>query len=105
MTNAVPNPDYGSRNPLFPADSAGLVNSLTHADASISSPLPEPPITRHVRVPEKVTVKYLAEITGQPRYAVASLVNQLGVSLDRSIAFEDAAQILRRYGIAAERVI
>jgi hypothetical protein len=105
MPNAVPNPNYSNHNSLFPANATDLVSSIANAEASILPPAQEPPITRHVSVPEKVSVKYIAELTGQPRYAVTSLMNQLGVSQDRSIAFEDAAEILRRYGIAAERMM
>ena len=95
---APPNANYGNSNYLFPTD------TVAQAQASVSPPTPGPPITRHVTMPEKVSVKYMAELSRQPRYAIIALMIQLGISADRSVAFEDAAQILRRYGIAVERM-
>jgi hypothetical protein len=69
--------------------------------------VPEPPVTRHVKLPQKVAVRFLAETSGETLYSVAALMNQLRIciSVDRSVDFEDAAKILRRYGIAAEREV
>ena len=66
---------------------------------------PEPPIRRHIALPEKVSVKFLAEISGQTLNEVVTLMSQLRVlvSVNRSVDFDDAAKILRKYGIAAER--
>ncbi len=66
---------------------------------------PEPPINRHLTLPEKVAVKYLAEISGQKLHDVSALMEQLRicVSVNRSVDFDDAVKILRKYGIAAER--
>src|SRR5688572_27228736 len=68
-------------------------------------PTPEPPIKRHVKLPEKVAVTYLAEVSGQTLDTIAALMNELRiiVAIERSVDFADAARILRRYGIAAEK--
>jgi hypothetical protein len=68
--------------------------------------LPDPPITRRIRLPEIVSVRYLAEIlaetTRTPFWTMVSQVSgHVGVSVDRSISFRDAARVLRKYGIAA----
>ncbi len=97
--DAVPNPNHGNSNYLLPTEAA------VRTEAFVPLPASEPPITRHVSVPEKVTVKYMAELSGQPRYVITGIMNQLGVSADRSVPFEDAAEILRKFGIAAERMI
>lgn len=67
--------------------------------------LPDPPITRRIRLPEIVSVRYLGEILAEAtRTPFSTMISQLdlGVSLDRSISFQDAARVLRKYGIDAE---
>ena len=66
---------------------------------------PEPPIKGHVTLPEKVAVTYLAEVSGQTLETIAALMDELRiiVAIERSVDFADAARILRRYGIAAEK--
>ena len=67
---------------------------------------PDPPITREILLPEKVAVKYLAEASGQDLSTVVALMRErIFVRVDRSVDFEDAAKILRRYGIAANREV
>jgi hypothetical protein len=71
------------------------------------APTPDPPITRQVVLPEKVAVKYLAEASGQDLNIIVALMRELHiiVSVDRSVDFEDAVKILRRYGIAAKKAV
>jgi hypothetical protein len=70
--------------------------------------LPDPPITKRIRLPETVSVRYLAEVlalaTMTPFWTMVSHLNRhhLKVSLNRSISFQDAARVLRHYGIAAQ---
>jgi hypothetical protein len=66
---------------------------------------PEPPVMRHVVLPEKVAVKFLVEVTGQSLRDIVSALRDLRVfvSVDRSVDFEDADRLLRKYGIGAER--
>jgi len=70
-------------------------------------PTPEPPITRRVLLPGKVAVRYLAEESGQSLDAIASVMRELRIIIDvnRSVDFKDAANILRRYGIEAQRQV
>src|ERR1019366_2055161 len=58
---------------------------------------PDPPVTRCVSLPEKVSIAYLAEITGQDQSTVAGeLVRlRLFLGLYRSLDFEAAAKFLR----------
>jgi len=55
--------------------------------------------------PEKVAVRYLAEVSGQQLSTILALMNTLRiiVEVNRSVDFDDAAKILRRYGIGADR--
>jgi hypothetical protein len=68
-------------------------------------PPADPPIVKHVKLPETVTARYLAEITGQelPRMVEELKRLRLWLGFNRSIGFEAAAQLLRKHGIAAER--
>jgi hypothetical protein len=99
-----PNQDYNKRHYLLPGGCKDLADAIKLEQASLPA-APEPPITRRVSLPEKVSVRFLAETCGQSLYTIATVMWQLGiyVSVDRSVDFEDAARILRRYGIAAER--
>ena len=69
--------------------------------------VPEPPITRRVTLPEKVSVQFLAETSRQTIYTVAALMSELRVfvSVQRSVDFDDAAKILRKFGIEAIRAV
>ena len=71
-----------------------------------SVPPPEdPPVIGHVTLPEKVSIRYLAEITGQEFSTIVDDLVRLRCfpSLNRSLDFEDAARLLRKYRIAATR--
>jgi len=58
-------------------------------------------------LPGKVAVRYLAEESGHSLDAIASVMRELRIIIDvnRSVDFKDAANILRRYGIEAQRQV
>ena len=64
-----------------------------------------PPVTKRVTLPEKVSVRFLAEFSGQDLHTINRVLHELRIAVDvnRSVDFEDAQRILRRYGIWAER--
>jgi len=93
-----PNPDYSKRDSLLPAGCKDLSDAIKHEQDSAMRPAPDPPITRQISLPEKVSVKYLAEITGASVRTITTLV-----SIHRSVDFEVAARILRKFGIEAKR--
>ena len=68
-------------------------------------PRPDPPISKRVKLPETVTARYLAEITGQELPKIVEELKRLRLFLgyQRSLTFEAAAQLLRKYGIGADR--
>src|SRR3954468_10659870 len=67
---------------------------------------PIPPISRHVQLPSRVTVRELAEIAGrQPVQIIADLLKSatwVG-GFDRPLGFERAATLLLTYGIEAQK--
>jgi hypothetical protein len=71
----------------------------------VGPPPPDPPITKYVKLPETVTVRYLAELTGQELPRIVEELKRLRLFLDykRSLTFEAASQYLRKHGIATER--
>jgi hypothetical protein len=74
-------------------------------EKKVGPPPPDPPISKRVRLPETVTAIYLAEITGQELPKVVEELKRLRLFLgyERSLGFEAAARLLRKYGIGAER--
>ena len=82
-----------------------MVDAIKYERDSVSLSTTEPPIICRVALPEVVSVKYIAEISGQDLDSVVAVMSQLRIiiSVNRSISFDDAARILRRYGIAADR--
>src|SRR5437879_4978495 len=67
----------------------------------------EPAIVRYVSLPEKFSIEYLTEITGQAlRTTIGDLVRLRSfLGRYRSLDFEDAAKLLRKYGIGANREV
>lgn len=74
-------------------------------EEKVDPPRPDPPISKRVKLPETVTVRYLAEITGQEFPKIVQELKRLRLYLgyQRSLSFEAAAQLLRKYGIGADR--
>ena len=92
MSSTNPRDDEGKLWPYFWRDTS-------------QEPDAEPPITRHILLPEIVAVRYIAEVSGQDLRTIVDLMSELRiiVSVDRSVSFEDAAMMLRRYGIEATK--
>jgi hypothetical protein len=64
-------------------------------------PVSLPPITRRVALPDMVAVRYLAELLRLSTREVAAITGYFG---GRSVPFEQAQRILRKYGIWADRL-
>ncbi len=64
-----------------------------------------PRVTRHVRLPDKVAVRFLAEILGQDLDAMVGVLLAMGIIVggDRAVSFDHAQLVLRKYGIWAVR--
>jgi hypothetical protein len=58
-------------------------------------------------LPRKVAIRYVAEDSGQSLDAIASVLRELRIIIDvnPSVDFKDAAKILWRYEIEAERQV
>jgi hypothetical protein len=82
-----------------------LADLKEHTEASAAQVTPRPKLTRLVFLPEKVSVMYLAEVSGSSLYTMEILMKELHIFSEpfRSIDFADAAKILRTYGILAKR--
>ncbi|SRR6266487_6446371 len=97
-------PDPSNCDYVLPPECKGLIDALRCQQKEGPS-APYPPVTRHVRLPEKVSVLFLAEASGQDLHAIMEVMTELRiiVSVNRSVDFADAQKILRRYGIWAAR--
>ena len=98
-------PDNEQREGLLPDGSKDLAEAIQRKEAAILLASPYPRLTRATVLPEKVSVKYLAEISGASLYTITLLMQELGIvgEVSRSIDFVDAAKILKHYGILARR--
>ena len=99
------NPDNEKREGLLPDGCKDLADALKHKEPTCMPASPYPRLTRAIVLPEKVSVKYLAELSGASLYTITILMQELGIvgEVSRSIDFEDAAKILKHYGILAKR--
>jgi len=95
---SAPNPDENKRN-YWPPPSWSAVQKKA------VPPPQDPPIVGHVTLPEKVSIRYLAEITGQELSTIIDDLRRLRLYLgdNRSLDFENAAKLLQKYGIAANK--
>jgi hypothetical protein len=102
---STPEPDDKKRDCALPPGCKDLIDVVRSQPATV--PDSQPPITRRVTLPEKVSVGYLAEITGQElRTVIDELVRlRLFLGVNRSLDFDDASNLLRRYGIGADRAV
>jgi hypothetical protein len=100
-----PNQDYSKRGYELPAGCKDLAEAIKQERASTVPPMPLPPITRRITLPEIVSVRYLAEVSGKDINHILRVMSRLRIlaSVDRSISFDDAVRILRRYGIGADK--
>jgi len=93
---AAPNPDPGDRK-YWPAPIWSAKRK------KVGSPPSDPPIARRLRLPETVTVGYLAELTGQKPAKIIEELKRLKCYRSRALDFESAEKLLRKYGIGADR--
>ena len=104
--------DYSKRDYLLPPGCKDLIDVLRlhQSTPPLWQPAqrprrkPNPPINRHVTVPDPVSVKELIELAGKKPYCVIADLMQLGlfVNIDESVSFDIAARVLHWYGIAAD---
>jgi hypothetical protein len=92
------NPDKSKRDHWPPPNWSAVKKEVV-------PPPQDPPIVGHVTLPEKVSIRYLAEIAGQELSTIVDDLVRLRcfLGLNRSLDFEDAAKLLRKYGISATR--
>jgi hypothetical protein len=91
----APEPNDPKRDCSLPPGCKDLIDALREQSEPV--PISLPPITRRVTFPEVVSVQYLSELLGHDIAAFS------GYATPRSIPFDKAQRILRRYGIHAER--
>ncbi|HET7624851.1 MAG TPA: hypothetical protein VFM25_06250 [Verrucomicrobiae bacterium] len=74
-------------------------------EKKVGRPPADPPISKRVKLPETVTVRYLAEITGKEFLVIVEELKRLRLFLgyERSLDFQAAARLLCKYGIGADR--
>jgi hypothetical protein len=94
----LPNPNESERA----RGTEGNSHSAKHEQGEASHP---PAIWKRVALPEKVSVNYLAEVSGDTLGEFLEEMHKCRILIDanRAVDFDDAAKILREYGIAAER--
>jgi hypothetical protein len=92
-------PDDKKRDCSLPLGCKDLIDVIRSQTQAVSTPLP--PITRRVTLPEVVAVRYMAELLQLSKEEVSALCGYFG---ERSVPFDKAQQILRRYGIWADKV-
>ena len=102
--NAISKPVPSKRDYLLPPRCKDLIDALQRRPKVVAA-APYPPVTRQVTLREKVSVRYLAEISGKELYAIFRVMAEMrvNVSPNRSVDFADAQKILRRCGIWAAR--
>jgi hypothetical protein len=93
------------RDCSLPAGCKDLLDAIKHEGAGKPALDPLPPITRKVTLPNVVAVRFLIEISGQKPETVTGVMTQLHILVDvnRSVEFRVAQEILRHFGILAER--
>jgi hypothetical protein len=91
-------PDDKKRGCSLPPGYKDLIDVIRLQEQTVPASLP--PITRHVTLPEVVAVRYLAELLRLSKEDVSALCGYFG---ERSVPFDQAQKILRKYGILADR--
>lgn len=93
----------GKRDPLLPKGCKDLIDVIRKQPPPAPQP-PDPEIHAWVFLPERVTVRHLALITGKDVQSVSMHMKQLGIafSMQRGVEFADAQRLLLLYGIQAE---
>jgi hypothetical protein len=100
-----PNQDYSKRDPSLPEGVKDLAASIKYEQASHLPAIPDPRVTRQVVLPDMVSVAYIVEVSRASAYAIDMVMREMRVRSDvgRSVEFEIAAKILRKYGVVAIR--
>jgi hypothetical protein len=93
-----PEPSEEKRDCSLPPGCKDLLDAIHGQPEPV--PISLPPITREVILPDVVAVRYLAELLHLSPEDAAKVS---GYFDGRSVPFERAQRILRRYGIWAER--
>jgi hypothetical protein len=98
-----PDQNYNKRDYLLPTGCKDLADALKREKEAATKPPEDPPISRYVSLPKKVSVKFVAEISGQSLITIRLLMHELRIYIEenRGLDFSDAARLLRRYGIGA----
>src|ERR1035438_1732548 len=94
-----PNQDYSKRDYLLPPGCKDLADAIKLGAATVPPHVCYPPITKRVTLPGKVSVRFIAEVSGQDLQTINGVMHALRIAVDvnRSIDFDDAQRILRRY--------
>jgi len=95
---ALPNPNESERE-------RGDAGKSQSAEREKREAPHQPAIWKRVVLPREVSVKYLAEVSGDTLGEFLEEMRKLRILIDasRAVDFDDAAKILREYGIAADR--
>ena len=101
----LPNQDFSKRDASLPDGCKDLVDAIKHEQASALPMISDPPIKKVVVLPDIVSVEYLIEVSEVSAYTMTLVMQEMQVlsNVGRSVDFEVAAKILRKYGIAAIR--
>ena len=92
------------RDYLLPPGCKDLNDALNKQEQEKKAqPAPYPPVKCTVKLPAFVSLRYMAEVTGQHPFAILVMMHKLRIpgGLTRSVCFADARRILRMYGIWA----
>jgi hypothetical protein len=93
----APDPNEQKRDCSLPPGCKDLIDVINSQPEPV--PISLPPVTRHIKLPDMVAVRYLAELLHMSTQEAEALS---GYYYGRSIPFEQAQRILRRYGIWAD---
>jgi len=91
-------PGDKNRDCALPPGCKDLIDVIRLQEQTVPASLP--PVTRRVTLPEVVAVRYLAELLRLSKEDVSALCGYFG---ERSVPFDQAQKILRKYGILADR--
>ena len=90
-----PNRECYVKRPPGCKDLIDVIRTQQHA-----APTRLPPIIQRVTLPEVVAVRYMAELLQLSKDEVSALCGYFG---ERSVPFDQAQKILRKYGIWADK--
>lgn len=91
-------PDGKKRDCSLPPGCKDLIDVIKSQSQAASTPVT--PIIQRITLPEVVAVRYLAELLRLSKEDVSALCGYFG---ERSVPFDQAQKILRKYGIWADK--